>query len=223
MAVLRILLALVIVATAPVAAPASAQFFLKNPDLSGPPMNGDEALLGYALPGATPAELRAGMVWSMRAGLNVAALQCQFEPTLLSVTNYNAVLTDHKAELSKNLDTLSKYFARTGKTKAQGLAMLDRFGTRLYSSFSVVTAQYIFCLTAANIARDALATPRGQFGDLAVARIGELRRALVPAGEQRFPGFSPMQDVQMPRLDPACWVKDYVWNTKKCGKPDKNG
>jgi hypothetical protein len=223
MAVLRILLALMILVVPSIGAPASAQFFLKNPDLSGPPLNGDEALLGYSLPDATPAELRAGMVWSMRAGLNVAALQCQFEPTLLSVTNYNAILTDHKAELSKTLDTLTKYFTRTGKSKAQGLSSLDRFGTRLYSSFSVVTAQYIFCLTASAIARDALAAPRGKFGDLAVARIGELRRALVPAGEQRFPGSAPLQDVWVPRLDPQCWVKDYVWNTKKCGKPDKIG
>ena len=31
------------------------------------------------------------MVWNLRAALNVAALQCQFGPTLLTLPNYNAI------------------------------------------------------------------------------------------------------------------------------------
>ncbi len=42
----------------------------------------------------------------MRAALNVAALQCQFEPMLTTVSNYNATLKDHEAELKGAFDTL---------------------------------------------------------------------------------------------------------------------
>lgn len=222
MGLIRHLLGAAALACIGIAAPASAQFFFKNPDLSGPPMNGNEAELGYSLPGATPAELRAGILWSMRAALNVAALQCQFEPTLLTVENYNAILIDHKVELKNAVDTLTKYFIRTNKTKARGIAELDRFGTRLYSSFSTVSTQYVFCLTAASVERQAMFTPRGKLGELAVERMGELRRSSVkPYGEQRFPMHPPIESMSVPRLDPNCWDKRGRWDKRRCGAPDK--
>ncbi len=202
------------------AAPASAQFYLRNPVMTGTPMTGDEPDIGYQLPGATPAELRAGMTWAMRAALNVAALQCQFEPQLMSVENYNAVLVDHKAELTKSLATLQGYFTRMNKNnKLRGTNALDQFGTRLYSGYSTVTAQYIFCLTASQVATDAVFAKRGTFGDLAVARLRELRNSLKPAGEQQFPGRSPLdQDFMQTKLiDPSCWTRKNRWDTKRCG------
>lgn len=204
---------------ASLATPASAQFFLRNPNLAGAPMKGDEPELGYRLPGATPAELRAGMVWATRAALNVAALQCQFEPTLMSVDNYNAILFDHKAELAHALDTLNKYFIRTNnKNKARGTNALDQFGTKLYSSFSTVNAQYVFCLTAASIAQQAVFTPRGKLGDLAESRMRELRNSLRPAGEQQFPQRGPIQGLDETIVsDPKCWVRKNKWDTRRCG------
>jgi hypothetical protein len=201
--------------------PASAQFFLRNPTLPTGPVRGDEPELGYKLPGATEAELRAGVVWSMRAALNVAALQCQFEPTLRTVDNYNAILFDHKAELAQALDTLNKYFIRVNnKNRAKGITAFDHFGERLYSGFSTVTAQYIFCLTAGSIARDAVFAPRGKFGEVAVARMREVRYCLKPAGEQQFPMRGPIQ-VSWPFGQPTtpadCWTRKNKWDTKKCG------
>src|SRR3546814_1768082 len=77
------------------------------------------------------------MVWTLRAAMNVAALQCEFEPTLLTRTNYNAMLKDHKAELAASIDTLLAYFVRTnGKNKRQGHSALDHFSTVIYSSRS---------------------------------------------------------------------------------------
>ncbi|MGJ3647238.1 hypothetical protein ACLB0R_02020 [Sphingomonas sp. GlSt437] len=202
------------------AMPASAQFYLRNPVMTGAPMNGDEADIGYQLPGATPAELRAGMTWAMRSALNVAALQCQFEPQLLAVDNYNAILVDHKAELAKSWATLQGYFARTNKgNKAKGTTALDHFGERLYSGYSTVTAQYIFCLTASQIATDAIFTKRGGFSDLAAARLRELRNSLKPAGEQQFPGRGPFEETLFDtRLTaPNCWIRKNRWDTKRCG------
>jgi len=204
------------------AQPASAQFFLQSRDFSAPAVTGDEADLGQAMPDATPAERRAAMVWHMRAALNVAALQCQFEPTLLTVSNYNAILDDHDVELKTAFDTISKYFLRVNKAKGvkAGQAALDQFGTRTYSNFATVAAQYGFCQTTASIGRDALFTPRGQFGDLTLARTRELRNSLIPWGEQRFPRYIGRDRVKMPRLDPICWNKKAEWVAKKCGAQD---
>ena len=154
---------------------------------SGAPVRGDEPGIGQPMPGATPEELQASLVWNMRAALNVAALQCQFEPTLLSVPNYNAILYNHKDELKKSFDILTKYFTRTAKSVKAGQIALDQFGTRTYSSFTTVHAQFGFCQTAGMIARDAVFTPRGFFYELAGDRMRELRNSLVPWGEQRFP------------------------------------
>src|SRR3546814_12795789 len=73
---------------------------------------GNEPNLGFALPGATQSEYRAALLWSMRAGLNVAALQCQFEPTLLTLSNYNAMIAHHDDELANAFSQLTSYFKR---------------------------------------------------------------------------------------------------------------
>lgn len=73
---------------------ANAQIFLKSPDFSGAPVTGSEAGVLTPLPGAKPEELHAGLIWSLRAALNVAALQCQFEPSLLTLNQYNYLIRD---------------------------------------------------------------------------------------------------------------------------------
>ncbi|WP_375249093.1 hypothetical protein [Sphingomonas sp.] len=210
--------AMAVLATAAMSAtPATAQFFFKSKDLTGTPVIGDETGIGQPLPGATPAELRAGVTWNMRAALNVAALQCQFEPTLLTVPTYNAILTDHKQELASSFDTLTKYFARTAKTKKEGQSALDQFGTRTYAGFATVAAQFGFCTTAARIGRDALYAPRGAFGDIALTRMRELRNSLTPWGEQQFPRLQ-IFPATLPRWEKECWKKT-DFDTRKCGEP----
>jgi len=205
-----------------VTTPAAAQFYMKSKDLRGERVRGDEPGIGQMMPGANNDELRAAVVWNMRAALNVAALQCQFEPTLLTVSNYNAILADHGTELQGAFDTLGKYFLRVNKAQGvkAGQAALDQFGTRTYSNFATVAAQYGFCQTTASIGRDALFTPRGQFGDLTLQRTRELRNSLIPWGEQRFPRYIGRDRVKMPRLDPICWNKKAEWVAKKCGALD---
>lgn len=200
------------------ATPTAAQFFFKSKDLKGERINGDEPGIGHPLPGATPAELRAGVVWNMRAALNVAALQCQFEPSLLTVQNYNAILADHREELATSFDALTKYFVRTAKTKKAGQQALDQFGTRTYAGFATVAAQFGFCATAASIGREALYAPRGTFGEVAAGRMRELRNSLTPFGEQQFPQFVVHPNATLPRFDKDCWKKD-AFNVKKCGTP----
>jgi len=203
------------------ATPASAQFFMKPADLAGARVTGGEpGMVGPELPGASEDELRAALTWNLRAALNVAALQCQFEPTLLTLANYNAILRDHADELKKAYGTLEKYFIRiNGKDKKLGQSELDRFGTRVYSGFSTVSAQLSFCQTAASIGHDAVFTRPGRFGDLAHARMRELRSSLAPWGEQQW-GRRFNRQIAFERLPPfaneICWKKTrYV--VKKCG------
>ena len=216
---LRRLLALAALFGGFAATPASAQFFLVQKDMRDTAVRGNEQGVGQELPGATEAELRAALVWNMRAALNVAALQCQFEPTLLTQTNYNVILTNHADELKKSYDTLTKYFTRTAKTVKAGQTALDQFGTRTYSGFTTVAAQYGFCQTSAGIAHDAIFAPRGSFYKIAEDRTRELRNSLVPTGEQRYPRgiLYARQAGTLPRFDDICWDKNGYWIVKKCG------
>lgn len=165
---------------APAAAP--AQLFVNEIVFQGGPIEASDPAVGIPLPGATAAEYRAGLIWNLRAGLNVAALQCQFSPYLRTVATYNAIIKgSHEAELAAAYTTLQGYFRRTGG--ARGATQFDQYSTRTYNNFSTLQAQLGFCQTAARIGKDALTRPRGQLAALAQARMRELRSSLVPAYE----------------------------------------
>lgn len=216
MTVMRKLAASVAALTAATAAmPAAAQFYFRGPELAGQPVTGQEP--AWALPGATRAENEASLLWSMRAALNVAALQCDLAQSLLTVPNYNAMLMDHRGELKDAFDTLDRYFKRIAKGRAAGQTALDQYSTRLYSGFSTVNGQYTFCVSAHSIGRDAVFTPRGQLLGVAQGRMAELRNSLAASSEQYFPGFQVRTNRfgWLPNTDKKCWKKAQ-WNNK-CG------
>ena len=218
MTALRTLAVIAALAGAALAAPASAQFYFQSHDMSGPPIRGDEPGLP-TLPDANEDEVRANLVWNLRSALNVAALQCQFAPGLLTVENYNVALANHKDELKKSFDTLVKYFTRTAKGVKPGQTAMDRYGTRTYSAFTTVGAQYGFCQTAAQVATDAAYAPRGSLYKVAVADMSAMRNSLVPWGEERFPRSTRIDArVYLPRLDEPCWTRRGDWVARKCGE-----
>lgn len=202
--------------TVAVSTPASAQFFFKSPDMTGERITVLDQRMGEVLPNATPAEQQAALLWNLRAALNVAALQCQFEPTLLTLPAYNALLSNHKDELATSFDTLGKYFVRSAKTKKEGQSAFDQYGTRIYSSYSTVHAQLTFCQTAGKIGRAALFAPRGGLGEIAQAHMLELRNSLKFAGEQRFSRRVAPIPTALPSLDKRCWKGD-TYRIDKCG------
>ena len=170
------------------AAPAPAQLFISQPDLRPTAIEPSDPLVGLALPGATPAEHRANLLWNLRAGLNVAALQCQFSDYLRAVPNYNGLLAHHNVELAAAYTALNNYFKRVQGAKGQ--KAFDDYSTITYNNWSTLQAQMIFCQTATNIAKSALATPKGQLYPLAQSRMRELRNAQVPAYDPR-PAYRP--------------------------------
>lgn len=181
-----------------VAPPASAQLFLTQPDFKPAPIDGSDPLVGLPIPGATPAEYRAHLIWNLRAGLNVAALQCQFSPYLRAVDNYNALLAHHAKEMAEAYTALNAYFKRVHG--AQGQKRFDDYTTITYNNFSTLQAQMGFCQTAANIAREALTRPKGQLHLTGQARMRELRNSLVPAYDKL--GVYNPHLIRMPTLPP---------------------
>ena len=159
------------------ATPAPAQIFLTDPGIRGGPIEGSDPIVGIPLPGATPVEYRAHLVWNLRSGLNVAALQCQFSPYLRTVPNYNAILAHHSRELASAYTALEGYFRRVGGRN--GPRQFDQYSTQTYNNFSTLHAQLSFCQTAARISKEALATPKGQLTQLAAARMREFRASLI--------------------------------------------
>lgn len=161
-------------------APASAQVLLYPPNFPSTPIDPADPLVGVALPGATAAESRASLIWNLRSGLNVAALQCQFSPFLRTVDNYNGILAHHSRELAAAYTTLEGYFRRLDGAR-NGPRRFDGYSTATYNNFSTLQAQLGFCQVAASIGRDALMRRKGEFFALAQARFRELRSSLTPA------------------------------------------
>lgn len=193
---------------------APAQLFLVDPDFKRGPIDPSDPLVGIPIPGATQAEYRAALLWNLRAGLNVAALQCQFSPYLRAVDNYNGILAHHSKEMAEAYTTLNGYFKRTQGAKGQ--KAFDDYTTMTYNNFSTLQAQYGFCQTASGIAKEALAQPKGGLYELGAARMRELRNSLVPAYD-RIGVYNPatVRLATLPSLDPKCWdKKDRL--VKKC-------
>jgi hypothetical protein len=197
------------------AAPASAQLYLTNPDVRAAPIEPSDPLVGLPMPGATAAEYRANLLWNLRAGLNVAALQCQFSDYLRAVPNYNGLLAHHSAEFAAAYTALNNYYKRT--LGAKGQKAFDDYSTITYNNWSAAQAQQIFCQTATNVAKTALAAPKGQLISVAQARLREMRNALVPAYEPR-PAYRPYQIrfTELPPLAAACYNKKGVLR-RSCG------
>jgi hypothetical protein len=195
---------------------AQAQLFVHDPDFHPGAIQGNDPLVGLPLPGATPQEYAAHLLWNLRAGLNVAALQCQFSPYLRTVDNYNGILAHHAKELSKAYTTIGNYFKRTYGA-AKGQLLFDDYSTKTYNGFSTLQAQYGFCQVASDIAKEALARPKGQLYLTAQARLRELRNSLVPAYD-RTPLRFDIQQISfpsMPPLDNKCYDKKNQLK-KKC-------
>jgi hypothetical protein len=224
---LRRVLAGMTLAIAPmIAQPASAQFFWSPPDMSAPPLTDAAAATALGLPGANAEEIKAGLAWNLRAALNVAALQCQFEPTLLAISNYNAMIAHHDAELDSAQAVLLGYFQRTVGKGKPGQSASDMYNTRIYSGYSTVQAQKGFCQATAEVGRQAIFADRGQLNEVGRAGLGSIKKSLVAAGEQFYgtPGYDYV--VAMPSFDPKCWKKGVLlpvchqaWNDKIGMKP----
>jgi hypothetical protein len=196
---------------------AGAQLFVNEPDFKAGPIDPGDPIVGIPIPGATPAEYRANLLWNMRAGLNVAALQCQFSPYLRAVDNYNAILAHHSEELAGAYTVLNNYFKRVQGNPAKGQKAFDDYTTMTYNNFSTLQAQMGFCQVASNIAKEALTRPKGQLYVTAQNRMRELRNSLVPVYDRGLT-YNPslIRMPAMPELREECYDKKNRLR-KRCG------
>jgi hypothetical protein len=178
-------------ALAMAAASADAQIYLTEPRYPSGPIEGSEPLVGLPMPGATASEYRAHLLWNLRAGLNVAALSCQFSPFLRTVATYNAILAHHSRELANAYTVLEGYFRRVNGRN--GPRIFDQYSTQTYNGFSTMEAQLGFCQTAARLGKEALAVPKGQFAQFAGRRFRELRGSLTPVADGYGFNRAPIQ------------------------------
>jgi hypothetical protein len=210
----KLVAALAVLVPLTVAAPAAAQIFFYPPEHEGLPVTGSEpGLFSSAMPNAQPQDVRANLVWNLRSSLNVAALNCQFWPTIMSVDNYNALLQHHSTELGAAYEGLRSYFRRTAGRRWQ--AVMDEYTTSMYQSYVRVGAQRSFCHAAAETARDALARPKGQLHLTAQNRMRQMRNSLVSYSDVTMPYHEPVPVPALPRLDARCWRGDR-YNTRRC-------
>jgi hypothetical protein len=199
------------------AQPASAQFYTMDPGFQSGPIQGSDPIVGIPIPGATATEHRAHLLWNLRAGLNVAALQCQFSPYLRVVDNYNGILAHHAKELADAYATMNGYFKRVQGNPAKGQKAFDDYTTITYNNFSTLQAQLGFCQTASNIGKEALARPKGELHQIAEARMRQLRASLTPAANRPLV-YNPyaFQLPTVPPLAEECYDKKNRLR-KRCG------
>ncbi|UAJ08820.1 hypothetical protein [Polymorphobacter megasporae] len=146
----------------------------------------------------TPAEAEANAVWSVRAALNIAALQCQFSPFLATVRNYNDVLRQHSDELDRARATMVAHFRRYDGAQAQN--SFDRYTTQTYNSYSTLDAQYSFCERAAVAGRAALTLRKGDLGKRAAALRDDVRAGLTPVSHKALLTPIEVTGVDLPPL-----------------------
>ncbi len=177
-----------------------------------------QTLLTVAAPGALSSkEEVADRIWTLRAGLNVAALQCQFSRFLATVPIYNALLAQHSGEFSDSFKTLTGYFVRHGGAKT-GQRAFDTYATRTSQSWSTFDAQISFCNAAAALGRRALMVPKGKLGEFAsAAELARFRASLIVE-----PPRTP--DVLLPRQLDQFAMPDFDRCDRKgqCRWPDKS-
>lgn len=152
----------------------------------------------------TPAEAQAHAVWTLRAALNVAALQCQYSPFLRTVDNYNQMLKKHGGNLAAAQTMMMAHFTRT--LKRGGMAAFDRYNTRSYNSFSTLDAQYNFCWAAGQAGLGLRVGDVGTMTRIAETMLPDVRAALgyvPPAAGLNVPPLPPLPDVRPDLVDPT--------------------
>lgn len=201
-------------------APAYGAVFFMAPRFEAHVMTALEPPLKDAMPGATETEQRAALVWNLRQGLLLGALQCHMQfPTLLTTPNYNALLTNHAQELAAAYKVISGYFRRTTKGAKAAQTALDSYTTRTTSFYSTVRSQPSFCYMAGSVGREALYVPRGGLTQFAAAHLGQLRDSLKGGRDQQFRLSVVANDVPIapsPPLDKRCWTQKGAFNVRKC-------
>lgn len=150
----------------------------------------------------TKAEEDAHAIWTLRAALNVAALQCQYSPFLRTIKNYNEIIRHHAQELKLAQTVMMGHFRRYDRARATN--KFDQYKARTYNSFSTLDAQYSFCDSVGVAGREVLRLPRNGLASAAARLNAAIRQSLYEppvrihfdASEVSWPVLSAIPDVE---------------------------
>jgi hypothetical protein len=121
----------------------------------------------------------AEMIWSLRGGLNVAALQCGNRSL---ADSYNEILRKHRSILN---EAYAAEQARYGRLHGRaGVARHDADMTRLYNRFANLPNRARYCGDAARLAAELLSLPSDRLPAVArraLARLDPTAPAIVNA------------------------------------------
>ena len=124
----------------------------------------EEALLAGPDEAAT-----AEMIWALRGGLNVAALQCG---NRVLANNYNDILKHHRSILN---EAYAAEQARYSKLHGRaGVARHDVEMTRLYNRFANLPNRARYCGDAVRLSAELLALPSERLPAVARRALGRL-------------------------------------------------
>jgi len=188
--------------------PAAARTTAKPAERDGPPTV-VETMAGPV--SFTPQELAASRVWNYRAALNVAALQCRYSPFLRTSERWNAIIQQHKRELDQVNAKMESAFRRINGPK-DGPRAYDKYNTRLWQNFAVLSSQAGFCNAAANSGWMALATPMGQLATIADAQVAALKGSVVPVQDL----LNKLQYAALPPMEGLCYATDRRGRLRDC-------
>lgn len=105
------------------------------------------------------------IVWNMRAGLNVAALNCRSVRHAGLIENYGAFLKKHARQLADINTRLSdEYQTRYGRTYRD---TQDSYMTKVYNYFALPPALDDFCDAALSVSRELQAVEQGNLAGFA--------------------------------------------------------
>lgn len=183
------------------AKPAAVKSVAVKPDVAAAPATPGGFMVPkeVVLRQPTQAEAQANAVWNIRAGLNVAALQCQFSVYLSTVKNYNDFLKQHGDELVGAQTTLVSHFKRYDGARAAN--SFDQYTTRTYNSYSTLDAQYAFCDAAGRVGREVLAIGKGKLGSEALRLLPEIRASLLQQALSPALAVTAMAPMAIPEFE----------------------
>jgi hypothetical protein len=132
------------------------------------PVSARSAQASAPSPPVQPASARGSeALWHLRAGLNVAALQCRGRGRVSVAGAYSQVLSRHRAALA------AAYRAEQAIHRG---ASLDSHMTRVYNRFANQRSPELFCRTSAEIAARVARMSSPELAGSASRLLGELER-----------------------------------------------
>ncbi len=111
-------------------------------------------------------------LWHMRAGFNVAALNCTSPQHMIIADHYNQFLRTHARGLAAANTAVDRKYRASYGSAAQSTR--DRFMTQVYNHFALPPASAQFCDASLLIAQESVTVPTANltaFGDTSLARM----------------------------------------------------